>query len=85
MAKYQDITYSSAATDLRAPQIPGRLSHVFKTDVASISFLTAEATDDVTMVSVMYALSKELDDAWSQVDTMAIAPEKLAQITKGEG
>ena len=47
------------------PQIPVRLSHVFKTDVASISFLTADAADDETMISVMYAilegLSKELD------------------------
>ena len=42
-----------------------RLSHVFKTDVAAITFWTADATDYETMVSVLYAvlegLSKELD------------------------
>lgn len=42
-----------------------RLSHVFKTDVAAITFWTADATDYGTMVSVLYAilegLSKELD------------------------
>lgn len=44
---------------------PVRLSHVFKTDVASISFLTADAAEYDTMISVLYAilegLSKELD------------------------
>lgn len=44
---------------------PVRLSHVFKTDVASIAFLTADATEYDTMISVLYAilegLSKELD------------------------
>ena len=44
---------------------PVRLSHVFKTDVVSIAFLTPEATDYETMVSVLYAmlegLSQELD------------------------
>ena len=44
---------------------PVRLSHVFKTDVASVAFLTADATDYDTMISVLYALleglSKELD------------------------
>ena len=44
---------------------PVRLSHVFKTDVATVAFLTAEAVDYETMVSVLYAilegLSKELD------------------------
>lgn len=42
-----------------------RLSHIFKTDVAAITFWTADATDYGTMVSVLYAilegLSKELD------------------------
>ena len=44
---------------------PVRLSHVFKTDVASIAFLTADAAEYDTMISVLYAilegLSKELD------------------------
>lgn len=44
---------------------PVRLSHVFKTDVASIAFLTADAAEYDTMTSVLYAilegLSKELD------------------------
>lgn len=47
------------------PPRPVRLSHVFKTDVASIAFLTADASDRDTMTSVLYALleglSKELD------------------------
>ena len=44
---------------------PVRASHVFKTDVASIAFLTADAAEYDTMISVLYAilegLSKELD------------------------
>lgn len=44
---------------------PVRLSHVFKTDVTSIAFLTADAAEYDTMISVLYAilegLSKELD------------------------
>lgn len=44
---------------------PIRLSHVFKTDVASIEFHTVDAVDYSTMISVLYAilegLSKELD------------------------
>jgi hypothetical protein len=44
---------------------PVRLSHVFKTDVASIAFLTPDAAEYDTMISVLYAilegLSKELD------------------------
>lgn len=44
---------------------PVRLSHVFKTDVASVAFLSTEATEYDTMISVLYAilegLSKELD------------------------
>ena len=44
---------------------PVRLSHVFKTDVAAIAFLTPDATEYDTMISVLYAilegLSKELD------------------------
>lgn len=46
-------------------QTPIRLSHTFKTDVASISFETTTADDYQTMVSVLYAvlegLSRELD------------------------
>lgn len=44
---------------------PVRLSHVFKTDVTSIAFLTADAAEYDKMISVLYAilegLSKELD------------------------
>ena len=44
---------------------PVRLSHVFKTDVAAITFMCAEATNYDRMISVLYAvlegLSKELD------------------------
>lgn len=47
------------------PLSPVRLSHVFRTDVASIAFLTADATEYDTMISVLYAilegLSRELD------------------------
>ena len=44
---------------------PVRLSHVFKTDGASIAVLTADATEYDTMIAVLYAIlegvSKELD------------------------
>lgn len=54
-------TYRSDGKD----KPPIRLSHVFKTDVASVAFLTPDATDYNTMVSVLYALleglSRELD------------------------
>lgn len=44
---------------------PVRLSHVFKTDAAAITFMSAEAADYDRMISVLYAvlegLSKELD------------------------
>lgn len=54
----------SYKSEERSPH-PVRLSHVFKTDVASIAFLTPEAAEYDTMISVLYAilegLSKELD------------------------
>jgi len=44
---------------------PVRLSHVFKTDAAAITFMSTEATNYDRMISVLYAvlegLSKELD------------------------
>lgn len=56
-----ECTYQSNGT----PNMPVYLSHVFKTDVAAITFRTPAAVDYATMLSVMYALleglSKELD------------------------